>query len=334
MADLFVANKLSAEEALQAGPAFVARAFEVDRATSAFFAAELSGKSIALGAHQRRAVVKADLGASVARRRSGGRAVNAGDGIAYIAIGLRDASVFLPCPRDRVLNRNVRGMLLGLSQGTVGAHYFGRDFVSVDRRPAVYTAWARNAAGNVILEFFVGMRDTFHVAESSMTYPSHHADVLNGKEPTTLAEAWTRDVQFDEVVDRVVRRGYAKAYAIPLTTVEFDSSSQAPRLPAQHNDAFAWSAPRDVPIGFVEAGVRLSAANNIEQVRLAGDYFADDALDGILNDSLRGKQGTDAEFVAAINLAMGKDGAVLEGVASLNTVLDAFRDARTRTERA
>lgn len=329
--DLHVAHALPAADALRFGPEFVARAYTDAASPAAVFAAELTGSAIALGRFQRGGVAASSAADVIVRRRTGGRAVHAGAGVTYLALGLRDASVFLPCPRDRVLNRNVRGMLVGLSTSGVAAHYFGRDFVSIDRRPAVSATWSRNAQGNVLLEFFVGVQRPYNVDAEALTYPAHRSDPLLGKVPTTLEAAWKRTVAFDEVVDRVVRQGYAKTYGLTLDEPPFSHQAALEPAQASDEDGFTWSGPREVPIGFIDAGIRRAANGQIEAVRLAGDYFGDDDGERMLNDAMRGTEGSDVELVAAINHAYGKEGAVIDGIASLNAIRDAFLAIATPT---
>ena len=83
------------------------------------YGAELSGAALVLGAHQHaphalRAEALELLALPVLRRRSGGAAVWAGQGLLYFALGLLDASTLMPCPKGKLLNRNVRGLLAGL----------------------------------------------------------------------------------------------------------------------------------------------------------------------------------------------------------------------------
>lgn len=328
MALVHLAGATEPRIALRDGPLFAARAFAENEHTSAFYSADLRGNATALGAYQR----ADDALSATARdralgRATGGSAVFAGDGISYFAIGLRDASVFLPCPPERVLNRNVRGMLVGLSSEGHAAHYFGRDFVSIERRPAVYVAWSRTAEGFVLLEFFVSARASFALAEMDNGYPKHSSPPLLEKVPITLSEAWGRDATHDEVVERVLTKGYAKTYGLTLTPSPLDQDGvRAIDHEGIDSPNLRWSPPREVPIGFISAGLRRDASGLVIDARLSGDFFQDDAARMLLKDALVGKTATREELVQAINKVYGRNALVIEGVPSLNTILDAFVD--------
>src|SRR5262245_33240 len=84
----------------------------------ALYLAPLELAAVVLGAYQHaahalRSEALAALALPVLRRRSGGSAVWAGEGLLYVAIGLHDASALMSCPPGRILNRNVRGLLAG-----------------------------------------------------------------------------------------------------------------------------------------------------------------------------------------------------------------------------
>jgi hypothetical protein len=348
----------SAAVALAEGPALAAR---VDEATPVlFYGAPLTGAAIALGAHQR-AATALDLdaararGVAVVRRSTGGPAARAGDGLLYLAIGLRHASALLDCPRDRVLNRNVRGMLTGLSTGGALAHYFGREFVSVARRPAAQVTWGRRPDGRVLLEALVGVTRPYALVPGTgedaglVAYPAHPEPPLLGKAPVTLAEAWGRMPDPAEVFAAIVERGYARAHGLDLVRVDTpprpapEASANgtgpcgaAPSGGAEPHDADArdvhddpalrWSAPRPVPIGFVQAALRRDAVGRVERAVLAGDFMQDAAAPARLEAALRGAPATPERLVAAINGTYGAGGVVIEGLRALAPVLEAFRE--------
>lgn len=328
MAVLHLAGATEPRVALRDGPLFATRAFAGNEYTSAFYSADLRGNAIALGAFQRaKQALSASAQNRALRRATGGSAVFAGDGVSYFAIGLRDASVFLPCPPERVLNRNVRGMLVGLSSEGHAAHYFGRDFVSIERRPGVYVAWSRTETGCVLLEFFVSARASFALSNADSGYPKHSSPPLLDKVPITLTEAWGREAAHDEVVERVLMKGYAKAYGLEFTALPLpQGAAHALDEVEMESLEMRWSAPHEVPIGFISAGLRRDANGLVSDARLSGDFFQDDAARSSLKDALVGKAATRQELVQAINTVYGRNALVIEGVPSLNTILDAFTD--------
>lgn len=326
-----ITGSIDAQRALREGAFFSARAFEKDGPTSAFYVAELTGQAISLGHYQRAEIALHPRAHDRAVRRvTGGSAVAAGAGIVYVAVGLRDASVFLECPKARVLNRNVRGLLVGLTSAGAGTHYFGRDFVSVERRPAIYVAWTRTPEQHVLLEFFVSANASFVPGDGVSAYPAHSSPPLLDKVPITLAEAWGREATLNEVADRILHKGYAKTYGLTLEeSAPTPSDEKAARYftdVVTDDSALRWSPPHEVPIGFISAGLRRDANGDVHEAVLSGDFFQDAAAPALLNDTLRGSKGTREDLVRAINTAYGRDGLVIEGVPSLNTILDAFTD--------
>lgn len=328
-----------AARALAEGAALAARVADLDAPPLTLYGAALTGAGIALGAHQR-AVQAVHLsraresGVSVLRRASGGPTMHAGDGVVYLALGLRTASTLLECPRDRVLNRNVRGLLAGLSAGGVAAHYFGREFVSLARRPAVGCHWTRDAAGHVLLEFFLGVSVSHLPDDALVAYPSRVEPAMNGKAPITFADAYATTARgvapdAEPLVQLALVRGYAQQYQLALEPVAAPDVSPRTDLATrndeddQDDDAMRWSQPHEVPIGFVSAGLAVRDGA-IRDAQLAGDFFADADGAARLHSALVGHAPAPETLVAAINATYGAGGAVIEGLRSLAPVLSAF----------
>jgi hypothetical protein len=339
-------DETSAARALAEGRAHAAGVD--DERPVAFYGAALRGEAVALGAYQRAASalhldVARARGVEVVRRATGGPAARAGEGIVYLAVGLRHASVLLDCPRDRVLNRNVRGMLTGLSTSGVPAHYFGREFVSVARRPAAQITWGRQPDGRVLLEVFVGVTRPYALVPGTgddtalVAYPRPPEPPLLGKQPISLSEAWGKAPEPQQVFAAIVERGYARLYALDLEQVDAPSAPAAPGADpaAAASDAvdapdLRWSAPHGIPIGFLQAGLRCDAVGRVERAVLAGDFMQDADAPARLQAALCGARPTPERLVAAINGTYGSSSsgaAVIEGLRALAPVLEAFREA-------
>lgn len=318
-----------------AGLAFARSDDELTRALAegdvaiAFYACALRGETLALGAFQRSPT---NDGAATVRRRTGGITAFAGEGVSYMAMRLRHASVSMPCPPNRVLNRNVRGLLAGLSTSGVPAHYFGRDFVSVAHRPAVLSTWCRDENGTVDLEFFVSTSRSFDAREF-VHDPDAYAAHFLGKAPITLAESWGTAPNIDDLTDRVARRGYAEKAGLDYERREPSSRSVEAAVTREPSTELHWSAPHAIPIGSVEAGVRIERGL-IANAELAGDFMADATLNARLTAKLLGKTPSAENFVAAINDVFLREGLHVEGVASLEPVRDALLEAARDEEAA
>ncbi len=69
-----------------------------------------------------------------------------------VGLALAHDSALLPTPADRVLNRNVRGLLRGL-----GAQYFGGDHLVIAGRPVAWVGFDRDADQRVLIEAYIGV---------------------------------------------------------------------------------------------------------------------------------------------------------------------------------
>jgi len=73
-------------------------------------------------------------------------------GSLLVGLALAHDSVLLDTPADRVLNRNVRGLLRGL-----GAQYFGTEHLVVAGQPAAWVGYDHDEAGRVLLVAVIGV---------------------------------------------------------------------------------------------------------------------------------------------------------------------------------
>lgn len=305
----------------------------VGRATrSAVVAADLAGDARVLGAYQRREdalVTKAP----VLRRATGGPAVVAGEGVMYLALALSDASALMACPRDRVLNRNVRPFLAALRRFHGAAHYFGREWISLDKRPAGLVAWTRQPSGAVLLEAFLGVGRTFAVPDGELAHPPGAPRML-GKAPITLREALSplpsaRELALalaeacasmtpHELEERAIEEqsGVTVGRHLPLLAERLER--------ATHHPGMRWSRAREVPIGLVRAGLAIDARGVVEAAALTGDFFQDADAPERLEAALVGGLPTPERLRDALNATYGRHGVVIEGLRSLQPVLDAF----------
>ena len=291
----------------------------VGRATSAaVVGAELAGDARVLGAYQRREDALVTQ-APVLRRETGGPAVVAGEGVTYLALALRDASALMACPRDRVLNRNVRPFLAALRRFHGAAHYFGREWISLDKRPVGLVAWTRRPSGAVLLEAFLGVARTFAVPDDELAHPPGAPRML-GKAPITLREALSPLPSARELA-----LALAEACA-SMTPHELEERAIAPSpgLASATHPGMRWSRPREVPIGLVRAGLAIDARGVVEAAALTGDFFQDTDAPERLEAALVGGLPTPERLRDALNATYGRHGVVIEGLRSLQPVLDAF----------
>ena len=315
------------------------------------YGATLRGEAWVLGALQHAGQVLPDRElraadaspVAVVRRGSGGIAVRGGQGVTYVALALRDRATLMPCPRARILNRNVRGALQGLRQGGIVAHYFGRDFLSVDARPAAYVGWAARSDGRVVLEFFLCEASSCFLPEGELGYPTRKTDPFRGKEPWTLAQATGNVLSSGgrpepargRALIECIAAGYRSGFGAAFEACAIPSSWETPELQrALPLDPDAselhWSHPIEEAIGFVSAGVALDRAAKLARVRMCGDFFADDTCAVTLERMLIGVEPTTDHIARAVDAAYGQAGHDVEGVRDLRTFQTAILDAVAR----
>ncbi len=304
----------------------------------ALYGATLRGDALVLGAHQRAAdalTPAAREQSTVLRRATGGITVQASEGVVYVALGLHERSVLMSCPKLRILNRNVRGALAGLRLAGAAAHYFGRDFLTVDTRPAAFVGWDARADGRVLLEFFIAERASYLPASAAIGYPARLDDPLRGKTVITLAETCVT-ARGRTLVEKLAE-GYAAGYALELGAADPISCHELPELAASTADtddaALAWSTPREEAIGFVSAGAALDSSGKLRALRLAGDFFQDRMCPAALERVLLGTTPSAEQVGRALDDVLARGERELEGVRDLGSLREVILDAVALAQR-
>jgi hypothetical protein len=332
-ARLFIEPEADVETALRRGAGLYS---ELSAALPvSLYGAALRGDALVMGAYQLRsqALPNAPGAAEKAlRRRSGGGTVRAGTGITYVALALAERSAVMKCPPQRLLNRNVRGALQGLRLAGVPANYFGRDFLSLGARPAVYVGWDADEQGRVLFEFFFAEQRSCWPAPAELGYPPRREDPMRGHSPTTLLEAGAK-VQGSALIERIAE-GYAKNYGIAFQPGGADLPPMAANEPEPATEReLCWSQPREESIGFVSAGVGLDPAGRFAHVRLCGDFFAHRACAVTLERVLLGVTASPELVARAVDAAYAQPSHDLEGIRSLKTFQEAILDAADAASR-
>jgi hypothetical protein len=300
------------------------------------YGAEMSAPSVVLGAYQHaphalRGSALAAQALPVLRRRSGGAALWASEGIAYFALGLRDASVLLPCPPGRILNRNVRGLLAGVRALGTPAYYFGRDFVSVGvtPAPAIAIGWDETADGRVLLEFFIACASSFALPPGLDGYPYRQTPAWGGKVVTTLRDHGRSETPGEVLAS--IAGGYTRGFGVEFDRAEFPGSwfalaaSREPAIVVDPGDegGLRWSRPHEEAIGFVSAGAAFDERGAFTALELGGDFYQQRERARELSARLVGVQAEPASIGAAVDAVYGTPGAI-EGVRSLTTLREAI----------
>ena len=162
------------------------------------------------------------------RRGSGGPEVRLGPGTVHVALALAHPGALVPCDEKRIVNRAVRPLLRALTRIGALAHFFGRDWVSVQHRPVAWVGFAHDAGTRrTLFEAFVAVRTPFHVTER----PS-----FLGKTPGTLEAIVGKPIEPQRLVDAIVD-AYVGSWAV--APVE----AAAPAADRQHADDLPPVAP-------------------------------------------------------------------------------------------
>jgi lipoate-protein ligase A len=334
-----IESKVSAAQALSRAGALaeaVSSAGEHPLDPAALYGAELAGPCSVLGAHQHASHALRPEAAQreVVRRSTGGAALWGGDGVIYVSLALRDANALVMCPPGKLLNRYVRGALAGLRELGYPAHYFGRDFISLDALPVAYVAWAEHRSGLAQLELFIAHGQPFALPQALSAYPVPSEPAFRGRAPTTLAEAKPDGAPAAAAVLEAIASGYARTFGASLRPFDLDikqheRAAHIERVVRMIDErpGLAWSTPHEEAIGFVSAGLGLDANGAIRAARVAGDFFMHADCNGDLEEALLGKPPTDDTFATAIDAVLAHRVGLIEGVRSLRTLHAAFIEA-------
>ena len=255
------------------------------RAAVAVSVASESG--LLLGAFQR----GCDGASARFRRASGGSALTITPGTVHVVLALASPDALTPCDENKVLNRHVRPLLRA-----TGARYFGRDWASVDHRPAAFVGVAHDATSKrTAFEAFVAVRSPLW---------THARPSFLDKEPTSLGPQADPDA-----VARSILEAYRRAYGALDDLVPLDAS------PVE--DAPPWTAREAVAIGEVCAGRDAAGV-----MRLGGELMA--SRDAVAELELRLAS---EPLENAIDETLGRPGVLVFGVKSLASIRDVIQRA-------
>ena len=275
---------------------------------------------VALGAFQRAAGLAAleasDAIAAMprARRGSGGPAVVLGPGTVHVALVLARTDALTDCDAPRLVNRHVRPLLQALTREGFLAHYFGRDWISVARRPGAWVGFAHDATtGCAVVEAFVATRTSFAPGPGRASFL--------GKAPVTLAEIAGHDVAAPALVTAIAG-AYAKAYGREAVLVGALPEA-TPGEPALADDP-PWLATVEEVIGTLGAGPDARGV-----LRVGGDLMASaDAIEALERALAAAPGATDAELARLVDDALDAPGVTVSGVRARASVVEVIRRAR------
>jgi hypothetical protein len=261
------------------------------------------GEAVVLGALQRRgrvlerAAVEA-AGAIVLRRSTTGTAVYLRGRALLFTLALPSLSTLAADASPRtLLNRNLRGFLHGLRRSGALAHYFGREWLSVDKRPAAVAGFELLADGTTLIELFAGLDAPLALPPGLVTEDERAVDRWLGKEPATLGDKLRRGdplalaAQIGEAV--AANAGLAiEPLSLPTEASLADASLADASLVEERSDdepaprGALFAPPLRVPIGWLDAALVPSTG----ELWLGGDLLcASHALRAIGEAVARGE---------------------------------------------
>lgn len=302
-------------------------------ARPALLVAELVGQAVLLGRHQRASSALSleavrEAGLPVHRRLGGGRAVLAGTGMLGVALALPRAGALAPLPvgPEKVINRYVRGLLAGLTlvSGTTPVHYFGRDFLSSAGAQVGLVSQDGMEEGAALLEALIPVERPLVLPPELNGYPQHGDSRASGPEPVTLADRWNERRGLEGIVERIAV-GYERVYGCTVERRDLPPTLEAapPEPPVlEEEEGWGESGVADVPIGFVEAQVRLDGSR-LAGVRLRGDFIAPAFAIRALESSLVGTPLSFEAIGRKVDAVFRLPGATVLGVRSLRIFAEA-----------
>lgn len=233
-----------------------------------------------------------------------------GEGTVHVSLALAHPGALFDADEKRIVNRCVRPLLRALNR-TMGAgspaHFFGRDWVSVARRPAAWVGFAHDATTRrTAFEAFVAVRAPF-AEDARPSFRGHAAASLEAIAERTLDPS----LLVGAVIEAYGTGGEVLAID-PLTTEERgDDQAMNEETPTE----ISWAATREEAIGELGAGPDAKGV-----FRIGGDLLVSrDALSRLEAAAPSAKV---ADIGALVDDTLARPGVALDGVKSLGSVRD------------
>jgi hypothetical protein len=273
----------------------------------------------------------------VTRRLSGGRAIPAGDGFVGISLALPHRSVLeaddpLALAPAQVLNRCVRGILEACKLGGVPAYYPGRDTITVDGRILAFVSFEVDRHGACLFEATLAVERAVSCLPRLLDQADPHGVV-----PSTMvgdAETATLGADLGADLPELLVRGYASRSGLVLEPRAFtDAERRALGALAEGELADArWldaRRPREGErratstgqLGVLEARVTV-AGDCLESVTLAGDFIANSAAVGLLEEGFRGVPANAAAIATVVGRVFADPANFVLGIGAPRIITD------------
>ena len=252
-------------QALDVGCALVGAA-RLER-VPCFAASLICGPAVVLGQHQRAPRVldvgrcRAD-GFPVVRRSTAGTAAFVGRRALLFSLALPHVAALFPDASPRtLLNRNVRPFLRGLTAAGALAHYFGREWVSVRKRPAMLLGFDAAEDGVVLVEAIAGFDEAFALPGELASDDERAVGRFTGHVPVALSEVLPAGTAPETVAGCVADAVAARASTPVMLRADWPAPAEAGDVARFSVDLDSMEpvpsgavllAPARVPIGWLE----------------------------------------------------------------------------------
>lgn len=215
------------------------------------------GPTIVLGARQRASRVLdrdacARAAIPIARRATSGTHLSIGpSGAAVLSLALPSIDALVDDARAAtVLNRNVRGWLAAVTRHGAIAHYFGREWLSIAKRPAGLFAIDLDPRGAVLIELWIGQRESIALEAPLASEHERAVDRWLGKRPASWAESTHRAPLSLAQLDAMQSLAFER-YARPSAVIE--RVDVEPRIAVEPQERWRWIEPAPCAIGAIDA---------------------------------------------------------------------------------
>jgi len=338
--DLIVQPRLTPRESLAADGHLLTEVARGGRAALRLY--ELSGEVLSLGRYHLAPEPVRD-GVQLWRRRSGGRAVPAGEGFVGLSLVLPHRSALvaaepLALEPAQVLNRAVRGLLEACQLAGAAAFYPGRDLITVERRILGLVSFDVDETGACLVEAIVAGGRDFSLLPALLDVADPRGVVTGGlltpDDATCLARETGREVALDALAEWL-REGYRRRLGLRCEPRAFTAGENALIAAAAARD-FAderWLFGRRVradldrrvsvagQLGVLDVHFAVDGGR-IRDVCLAGDFIANAPAIERLERELRGCRAERDAIAAVVDAVFAAPGSFILGVGPASTITE------------
>ncbi len=309
----------------------------------------IEGSAVSLGRFQRlRSALRAealDASVPVLRRLTGGRTVWMSSGQLSVTLALGEPSALLPpgspgIGPEKIINRYVRGILGGLQKCGFRAYFFGRDFLTVDRKLGGYVSFEVAPSGASLFHALIAVDAATALPRELDGYPSEGGNRADPEATTLVREAGRavdRAALEAAILDAYARLQEAELRDRDLSPLEEtllaereSPASAQEAIGKESGEGWAYSDLQPVACGWLEAAVQVVQERFLGAVRIRGDFMAPASAVEALERDLRLVPLDWKEIGLVVDRVFGAGRNPMVGVRQLRVIPDAILEAAER----